>query len=319
MIEAFTTAFTGIFTAVIQVFLIALGACLLVRKNIITSENITSLSAVTINVLLPCLIFSQITRSFDPAALRIWPVLPLAAVIMVFVGLAFAAMLFLRELHAKKDMLALASIQNAAYFVLPLGKVLYPDRFDEFALYCFLFVLGISPVLWTVGKYLATSSGYGRPTVKELITPPFAANVLAIVCVFTRTNKLIPGVLSDSMYLLGSATVPIALFIMGAILGGVKFRLTGYWLDAIKAISTKLIFIPAVTVTVLYCVELKKSFPIMADLLVIQAAAAPAAALLIQIRHYGGNEQKAGSIILADYVLCLFTVPFWLALFRSLG
>ena len=38
--------------------------------------------------------------------------------------------------------------------VLPVGLAIFPEQFDRFALYCFLFILGFNAVLWSVGKAL---------------------------------------------------------------------------------------------------------------------------------------------------------------------
>jgi len=319
MFEIFGSAFAGTFFAILQIFLIALAAGMLVRRKIISQDNIKSLSAVTVKVLLPCLIFANITRTFDPAELKIWWVLPLAAVVMALLGLGLGSLAFLRELPSKKNMLPLAGIQNAGYLVLPLGKILYPEQFDKFALYCFLFILGISPLLWSIGKYLSTSGDDGRVSVRELITPPLIANVSALIFVFTKANKLIPETVSDSIYLLGTATVPVALFVLGAVLGSIKFHLHSYFFDAVKTISIKLLLLPVVTIIVLSLVNLKASYPLMANLLVIQASAAPATAIIIQVRHYGGDEQKMGSIILLSYLTCIITLPLALAAWNALG
>lgn len=54
-------------------------------------------------------------------------------------------------------MIPLASIQNAAYLILPLGAVLCPQQFEQFSVYVFLFVMGQSIPIWTIGKQLTTS------------------------------------------------------------------------------------------------------------------------------------------------------------------
>ena len=319
--QTFLESFCSTFYAVLQVFFVALAAAFLVRRHIISDEHIKAMSAITVRVLLPCLIFADIIKQFHPAELRIWPILPLAAVAMVAAGLLAGMVLFARELPQKKDMLSLGSLQNAGYLVLPVGSVLFPAQFEDFKLYCFLYFLGISPLLWSLGKYLITSTSDNKDglSLRGLITPPFVANVLAVVFVFTHIRRFIPSVLLNSVELIGSATVPVATLVLGAVVGSVSFRIRPYFSDAVRVAVIKLIFVPVCTIIVLYMTGLKATYPLLASFFVIQAASAPATAAVIQVKHYGGDEQKIGVIVLYTYLLCTVTLPFWVALWDTIS
>jgi hypothetical protein len=81
-------------------------------------------------------------------------------------------------------------------------------------------------------------------------------------------------------------------------------------------IGIRLSLLPAVTIGALLYLGVGRQHPMLATLFVVQASAAPATAHLLQIRAYGGNEQKVGSIVLASYILCVVTMPFWLAVWE---
>jgi hypothetical protein len=317
--QTFAQAFFSTFYAVLQVFIVAFAAGFLVRRRIISDDHIKAMSTITVRILLPCLIFADIIKQFYPAQLRIWPVLPLAAVAMVAVGLLAGVVLFARELPQKKDMLSLASLQNAGYLVLPIGSVLFPAQFEEFKLYCFLYFLGISPLLWSLGKYLISSKNDEKFSLWGLITPPFTANVLAVILVFTHFRRFIPSILLDSIEFIGSATVPVATLILGAAVGSVSSRIRPYLFDAVRVAIIKLIFVPVCTIIVLYMSGLKETYPLLAVFFVIQAASAPATAAVIQVKHYGGDEQKIGAIVLYTYLLCTPLLPFWVALWNTIS
>ncbi|RLD62083.1 MAG: permease, partial [Bacteroidetes bacterium] len=55
------------------------------------------------------------------------------------------------------------------------------------------------------------------------------------------------------------------------------------------------------------------------DLFVIQSAVAPAANIIIQIRKYGGDKQKVGSVMFISYLICLISIPLWLSIWRIIG
>ncbi len=318
MSNIFITSFTTTFFSIFQIMLIiALGA-ILIRKKIIDQDQVKALSSITVKILLPSMIFSKITTSFDPNDFQYWWAVPLFVVVMGFSGLLFVHLLFVRKIAEKKSIFPLACMQNAAYLILPIGKAVYPDQFDKFAIYVFLVILGTSPFIWSVGKALATSEGKMSRKISNYITPPFVANIISFVLVLSGMNRFIPVQLSNSIDMLGSATVPIATFILGATLGGISFRHLPPLADTVKVLVVKFILIPLLVITVLYLFGIKKHFPLLSDLLVIEASSAPATSLILIIRTYGGDQQKYGSIILISYFVCIFILPFWLAVWRTI-
>ncbi len=316
MLQTFLQAFGGTFVAVLDIFLIILVAGLLVRRRVVTQAHIDALSTATVVVFLPCLTFDSVVHNLDPVKLPYWWVLPLAAVAMAGAGLALGAALFARELPAKRNMLSLASLQNAGYLVLPVGLALFPKEFDRFALYCFLFILGNSPVLWSVGKLLTTRGRPGVPMWRAMLTPPLVANVAAIALALSGGKALVPDVLQRGVHLLGTAAVPVATFILGAVLGSIPFRPRAILPDAVRVIVVKLMLLPLLTAAVLAWIGLGRTNPLLATFFIIQAAAAPAVATILQVRRYGGDEEKIGGVMLVAYVGCLLALPFWIALWR---
>lgn len=307
------------FMGVARVFFIIIAAGILVRLRIITHEHVKSLSIVTVNILLPCLVYSSITISFDPHSLSIWWVLPVAGIVIVGCGLVLGFVFFLKELPEKKNMLALTSIPNAVYLSLPLGQALFPDQFEKFAAYTFLYFLGVNPLLWSIGKYLATSGKGEKISLRSMITPPFVANILAVSLVFAGFHHHIPIFFTQPIEMMGQAAVPLANFILGAVLGGITLRWKPYWTDVLRAVGIKLIGVPLIVVCLLIQLDLKTSYPLLAVFLVIQGATAPATNLILLIRKYGGEEEKISSVMLAAYALCIFTLPLWISIWQSMG
>ncbi len=314
----FTAAFAGTFLAIFKVFLVVLGAGILVRRGVLNQSVVTALSNVTVTLFLPCMIFSKVIENFDPGAFALWWTLPLVALAMPAVGLAAGSVMFLRELPKKKNMLALASMQNAGYLVLPVGLALYPDRFDRFALYCFLFILGFNAVLWSLGKRLVTE-GESANGWQSFVTPPLVANLTALALALTGARRAVPSVVIDAVDLVGQAAVPVATVVLGAILGGVTFRLRPYLWDAARVLAVKLGVLPLITVLVVRALNLDAVDPLLARFLVLEAAAAPASGIVLQVRTYGGDEQKVGSLMLVCYAACLITMPFWLAVWETVS
>ncbi len=318
MITTFYNAFIPVLWALIKIFGIALGAGILVRTKLLPQNSIKLLSQITVKILLPFLIFSKIVQHFNPADVPFWWMLPIGAVVMIGTGLIISAGLFRKELPEKKNMLPLAAMQNASYLALPLGLALYPDQFDEYLVYCFLFVLGVSPTTWSLGKYLATSGHTGKLDFKKFITPPLIANILAITMVLTEARRFIPETPLTYLSFIGGLTVPLAMFILGATLGSISFSKFPPLPDLSKIISVKFIILPILTILTLSILGIKENYPILANFLIIQSSAPAATAIILQVRAYGGDYHKMGSIMLICYLLSMLVMPFWLAIWQIL-
>ncbi len=310
----------SVFEAMLRIFFIMLFAGFLVRKKIISSNQIAALSKVTVYVLLPSLIFSNNLVNFHPETDPNWWVLPLIGVGMITVGMIIAIILYIPDWRVNKNMIPLTSVQNAAYLVLPIVQILYPDKFQIFALFVFLYIIGVNPLMWSIGKVLVTSGSNENIGFKvaDFLTPPLIVNISTIVIVLLSVQNFVPDFVVDSSQLLGNAAVPLATFVLGATLGGISFRTWPSFTNIARVIGVKFIILPILTILILYNFEIYKSNPMLSDFLIIQSAVAPATSIILQVKTYGGDEQKIGGMMLISYVVCLFVLPFWLAYWKSL-
>ncbi len=316
MTGPFFTVFTASVFGIASIFVVILGAGLMVRRKIITQPQIDGLSSATVNIFLPCLIFTKVVDALDPSSQPWWWALPLAGIAMALVGTALGALAFAGQLPAKRHLLPLAGMQNAGYLVLPIGLALFPDRFDTFALYVFLFILGYNPVLWSLGKFLISGASNDRPLWRGLLTPPLVANVVAIIAALTGIKTLVPRPALDAVALIGSAAVPVATLVLGAVLGSVTIRFRSILADAVRTMGVKLVILPALTALIVHVSGLAGSNPLLAEFLVIEAASAPPVAVVLMVRTYGGDEQRIGSLMVLSYAACVLTLPAWIAIWR---
>ncbi len=318
--EVFWSTIQSVSGAMLRIFIIMLIAGFLVRRKIITQEQIAALSKFTVIILLPALIFSNNLLHFYPENDKTWWILPLLGVGMVIGGLFIASIFYFPDWKKNKNMLPLSSMQNAAYLVLPIVQILYPEDFPTYTLYIFLYILGVTPLMWSIGKVLITSSSEkDKPfNIKDLLTPPLIANLLSIIIVLASLRNFVPKAIIDSSELLGKGAVPVATFILGATLGSISFKKIPPVIDILRVNMVKFMLIPAISVFLLYYFKIYQTNPVLANLIVIQSAAAPATSLILQVKAYGGNAQKVGSMMLIAYVICLFAMPIWMAYWNNL-
>lgn len=305
---------TGItvFSAIFQLFLISSAAGLLVRKNIISPSQIHALSAVTVNIFLPCLITAKILTRFHPDEFTNWWILPLSGIFMVMIGLIFSALLFKMK-KEKRPLMTLASMQNAVYIVLPIGQILFADQFDLFALYCFLLVLGLNPVMWSVGKVMISGNTEDKIHWKDFITPPLLAIFISVTAVFTHISSFMPQPVIAAMDLLGQATVPLAVFILGATIGSISLKKLPSLKDTLIVTTVKFILLPSTVFAILYSGQFHLSMPLFCSMMMIQASSPPAANLILIVKNYGGDTQSVSSMMLIEYLLSLLVMPMWIA------
>ncbi|MCG6949446.1 MAG: AEC family transporter [Acidobacteria bacterium] len=319
MFEAFATAFSGAVSGIAVIFFVIAGSGIMARRGWITQTQIDGLSAAAVNLFLPCLIFGKVVEHFDPESQPGWWSLPLAGIVMALIGTGLGALLFRGQLPNKSDMLPLAGMQNAGYLVLPVGLALYPESFDTFAVYVFLFILGFNPILWSLGKILVTGGTNQKPRLRDLVSPPLLANVIGIGAALGGASRILPKPALDAVNLIGSAAIPVAMVVLGAVLGGISVRIRAHLGDALRSMAVKYVALPLIVVLVLYATRLYLANPLLAEFFVIEAAAAPAVALVLQVRVYGGNEQRVGTVMFLSYIACTIALPAWVAIWRLIA
>jgi malate permease and related proteins len=320
MSEIFVSSFLIMFLAVVKILMIALIAGLLVRKKVILPEHIKGLSEILVMVLLPSLMFSNTITTFKPQETLSWWILPLLGMGIPLLGILFSHLLFWKRPAHERNIIAVSSFPNAAYLVLPLGKVLFPEQFDEFSVYCFLFVLGFNIMLWSIGKYYVTSSGNGgRFKWRELVTPPLVANVSSVLLVLVGFHVYIPKIVLEPLVMIGSATVPMAIFVLGGTLGGISFKIWPKFFDMAKLVLVKYILVPATILLLLHFFPIRGNSVIFTTLLVLEASAAPSTNIIVIMRKYGGDIQQVGGLMIVSYFLAIILMPLWIALMDIIG
>lgn len=311
----FLDTFLPVSQGILMIFIIAVIAGLMVWKKILSQEHIDALSRITVYVFLPCLIFSTIFSGFKPGELPIWWTIPLGTIIFTIAGTGICALLFLRKLQSVRSILPLSSMQNAAYLALPIGELVYRDQFDQFAVYCFLIVLGISPVLWTVGFVMVTNKSRSDISLRNMFNPPLIANILAILIVLTNTHRFVPNLVADTFDFIGKATVPAATLVLGATLGTVLKSLPPLG-ESLKILFVKFVVMPVLVILLIRLTGLREDYPLLSEVLIIQAATAPATSFIIQVRTYGGELNRIGGHILISYFVTLIAIPLWLSVYK---
>ena len=317
--ETLLSNFSTVFQAVAQIGIVILFSGWLVRRGIIPTNGIKLISDAAINVFIPCLIFSNIIEKLQPSEFTTWWLLPLSSVLFIGTGWAIARLLFLRAGTERRELIPLSFLQNAGFLILPIAQMILPEKFDQFALYCFLFILANNPLLWLIGKhYLRKRESNEAFQWKKLFSPPLYANIIALALVFTGLRNFVPDTIVETATFLGDGAIPLATFALGATLGTLKLEFKRHFKHGCLVIFQKLFLMPATVLVAMSFIPWLHSNPILLLLFILQGASAPATSLILQSKSYSDNSERVGTIIVMCYIVCIFSIPAWVAIAQAI-
>lgn len=291
---------------------------ILARKKIFSEEMISGASKGVVYCFLPCLIFDKITHGFQPENMPFWWMIPVSALVLFLLGLLVTLLLNHLDYLKQPDLLPLGFMQNAGYFSAAIGEAMFPEQFDTWAVYTFLFVLVFNPLLWSFGKYFVSHDPTRKFQFKGLITPPLLGVITGVLLVITGLVNWVPSTVSQAAQLLGNAAIPLSLIILGSTIATTPLRLKTYRKLVIKSLLSKLIIIPAIAIVILHWMDLPEELSLLGIFWVMQAAYPQASNLVVQIRTYGGNRERVCAVLVAGYVASLITLPTWVGLWQWL-
>ena len=305
-------------TAVLPVFGIMGIGLGLRRRKWLSAEADQSLMRVTINLLLPALIFDSVLGN---AALRrpenlLLP--PLVGFGMVGLGIAiarrFAGPAGLHTPPEQRTFAFLAGLQNYAYLVIPLCLSLFDSGTTGVL---FVHNVGTEMAMWTLGVAGLTGSGWGGGW-KKFLNAPLAALMLALVLNFLGMWLTPPAavafagkILLTAIHWFGQSAIPLALLLIGAIVADHLDGARGGQVVRVVAVAA---LVRLGIMPVLFLL-LAKFLPCSLELkrvLILQGAMPSAVLPIVITKHYGGDTRTALQVALGTSLLGLVTIPLWI-------
>ena len=310
--------FLTVLTAVLPVFGIMGIGLWLRRRGWLSADADASLMRVTINLLLPSLIFDSVLGN---AALRrpenlLLP--PLVGFGMVAVGIAvartFARTAGLQTKPEQRTFAFLTGLQNYAYLTIPLCLMLFDSGTTGVL---FVHNVGSEMALWTLGIAVLTGSGLTGGW-KKILNAPLAALLLALALNFLGMVFTPPApvaftgkILLTVIHWFGQSAIPLALLLIGAIVAYHLNEARGGKAMRVVAVAALL----RLGVMPLLFLLLAKFLPCSIELkrvLVLQGAMPSAVLPIVLTRHYGGDARTALQVALGTSVIGLVTIPLWI-------
>ncbi len=288
-------------------------------KNILTEDSTKSLAKVVLVVTLPFLYFYSLATQFTKELFReIWP-LPLFAICLIGVAYTMAKILsrFINlDSQGKATFIYLSTFTNCGFLAIPIASTLYGA---EGVMRVVFFNVGFNLLYWTLGVWTLRNSNPDLPSggggicslSKNLINSGTIGLLAGIIAGLTALK--IPSFLLGSTNILGSATIPLALLVVGSIMSRGEIRkLYAYKNALVFIVITRLIIIPLLALFVTSSFSFLS--PLSRAIIVLQSAMPSASTTPIFTARFGGDSQLASAGVFATHVCSIITIPLFISL-----
>lgn len=286
------------------VIMLLAGAGYLARKlDIINQKVQLGLSAIVLNIAIPCSILSSANKPYDPAHLGSILGIVIGAVIY-YVGCILIFTLLTKVIRLPKAQgtifTLLAMFANVAFIGYPIISIFLPDSGVFFASF---YVLVFNVFFFTYAT--AKTSGKAKLSPAAIfgnINTIAAALMIVLYVVQVR----LPAPLQTTLELLGNLATPLSMLVIGSMLATIKIRQL-FATPLLYLLSfLRLLLIPLITFGALKLLGISGT---VATVLLIMSAL-PSASMTVMVAEQNKFEPEfATKGVLLSTILFVFTLP----------
>lgn len=314
-----------LFLKMLPLLLLSLAGYLLCKKQWVDATFNRQLSLVMLNVFYPGLIISSILRNFTfETLLQNWA-MPVGTVFILVTGLLIgrATLPLLRKepVATKRCYLFVSLMNNYSFLPILMAAALWDEK--AVALIAFS-ALGSELCVWTLGLKALTGQRLDRSLLKNLLSMPMLALGLSFILLALKssctrygwlpaegsTTDTLLKTLLQTCFMAGGATIPASALICGARIGMLHpthlFSALSLWTSFLR-----LVIIPAVCIGLLLLIPMPSEIK---RVLILIATMPVAMASITLAEAYNGDANFSAATVFLSHLLCLITVPLWLAL-----
>ncbi len=282
------------------------------RRGIIGGAGVREMIRLNMDVCLPALSFTAAAANLTPEVAGLergiaGPLLglPLGAALTCLAGFLLAKLTApwagLKGKSAR-TYAYITTFANAAFLPFPVSYALHGETG---ALYVSLYLLGYTPLFWTVGMWIIGGRWHPRLAVHPVLIGVVSGSVVGMAGI------RLPAAVMDVLLMVGKGGLALALLYSGAVLAEKTISPAGSirplaWLTAIK-----LGIMPALALVIVRAFGVPE--PIGGQV-VLQAAMPCMAQAGLYAARFGGEPGLASKAAFLTTALCVLTVPFFAGL-----
>ncbi|MEA3328794.1 MAG: AEC family transporter [Candidatus Omnitrophota bacterium] len=304
--------FIQILSKISVIFLLLLIGALAKYRRLLTEEATNDISKVVVVVTLPFLYFYTLATQCSKELLISTWMLPLAAVGLVLLAylLGWLVSSFLcLDKPRRNTFIYLSAFTNCGFLAIPVAFALFGQ---QGVVRVVIFNVGYSLLLWTLGIWTLSRSTNKKKvdSLKNLINTGTIALLIGLLA--GSFSIKLPSFFLETSDILGKATIPLALLVVGAILAGGKLNQKIPYKTILSLITCRLIIVPAVALGVTSIFNMPH---LIRAIIVLQAAMPSASTTPLFIRRFGGGDSElAASGVFFTTLFSIITVPVFLSL-----
>ncbi len=289
---------------VLVLFVILITGFTARKFKVFGEEATTGLNGILIRILLPALIINSMQKPFTPELFKQSGIILLISFVY-YAAVFLLSWIFVKTLkpapHSSGAYRFMVMFSNVGFMGFPIIKaVLGP----EYLFYASVFNLPFNLLTFTVGIMLLNENNHHfQVNLKQMINPGSVAVIIGFVLFLTSYR--LPDFVGESIHLLGETTIPLSMFLIGALLAkGNLMKLFSHWRLIILSI-VRLLFIPLLlwfSLIPFLKVEIVR-------VLVLISAMPAAASTPILAEAYGGDGQIGALGVFVTTLLSVATIP----------
>ena len=305
-------AFDRVLDQSIIIFLLIMIGFIARKKSIVTDDMIKTFTDFVMKVTLPLFIIVSMDNEFSKDKIVFSGMIILIS-IFTYIFKVFLSKLFIKytkPLDIQKGVYRFLIIfSNAGFMGYPISYAVYGD---DGIFYAAMLNISYNVLVWTLGvSLLSKDSSKKGGKFKEVLMNPGIFSVFIGLIIFL-TPLTIPKILSEPMSMVGNMTTPLAMIVVGGILGGTKIGGAFKNKRLIAASFIRLLVTPLFILFVLIPLNLPK---IVIGITVIVDAMPCAANTAIFARKYNADYCLASQGVFLSTLMNIVTTPFILYIF----
>lgn len=293
-----------IFIAILSLFVIIGIGFVLRRYGLLNGDRVHLVSHILVNIALPAITISSMQVPHTAKTMGIVNSMLLVACCYyaAVITLSIAICHFLPTTPKEKGVFEFMLVfPNTMFMGIPVAlAILGPDSL----FYVTLFNLPMYFLIFTFGVWLLAQGRPGKFDVKVLLSPGLVASFIGLALFLV--DYTIPAPAETVIELVGSATTPLAMLVVGALLATLPLsRLAGDWRVHVVTLLRLIVF-PVIAFFVLLPFV---SDTILLGVTVLLIAMPVAANIVLLSEEYNVDSTLASQGVFLSTLLCLVTIP----------
>lgn len=296
-----------ILNSLIMIFILIVPGLFFRKRELLTENQNDAISSIVVNLTWPCLVIDAMQLEFSIQTLKdTGYISAMATVIFAVLILISVPLAKLLRMSKTKQYVTIFMMLfgNTGFIGIPVIKALYGTNAIFFAAIVelindvFLFTLGIVLIQLSAGAQL-------KINLRQFLNPGLIGVIIGLALFLL--NIQLPELFSGCIEMIGNATTPLTMFVIGFQLGGLKLKeIAGDW-KVYAVCFMKLLIVPvaALIVAKLWAGDLT----LLEKVLVVSFAMPVASVSAIFSQQYKGEAAFATKTVLLSTVFSIVTIP----------